>query len=219
MNPRNKSLRLVIGLVCLLAIGGSALALLRNRRPDFDRKAVQLHERGGKVMAQLVEEALPGGGRILLVVPDVEAVANTEHQAWFKGMLATFRQRLPDSITVAAEETIRTLPARQGPATSTSVQLTLSSLKEAVTRCGGAEVVVSFAGAPTGRAGQSASLPPMVCFCISGDRVPELMAAGSVVSAVVPKRSPSPVTGLRQEWFDLMYEVVNPETVGQWATQ
>ncbi len=60
-------------------------------------------------------------------------------------------------------------------------------------------------------------LPPLVCFAPRGTQIPELMKKGIVVSAVVPRSTPSDISAARDNWFDALYEVVTPETVDEWA--
>ena len=201
----------MIALLCVAAIAVSTGLLLR-RAPDRERSAVQLHHRGGEVMARLTRDALPGGGRILLVVPAIDAEANPDHREWFDAMLAAFERRLPASIAVAGRETVRVVPSRTGRAAPHG-PASAAFLRQALERSGGADAIVSFAGAPSDR--DVDGLPRMVCFSPSGDELPARMADGLVVSAVAPRRNPVPVA-TRGDWFDIMYEVVTPETVRAW---
>ena len=202
-------------LFCLVAIAVATGLRFWRRAPDRERSAIQLHHRGGEVMARLVMDALPDGGRILLVVPMIDAVANPDHQEWYEAMLAAFEQRLPPSIAVAGRETVRIAPSRT-ERTAPYGPLSAALLRQALDRCGGADAIVSFAGAPRDRAVDG--LPRMVCFSPSGDELPARMADGLVVSAVAPRRAPVPITAIRGDWFDILYEVVTPDTVQAWAT-
>ena len=44
------------------------------------------------------------------------------------------------------------------------------------------------------------------------------MAKGIVNSAIVPRRQPTPYSGIKGDWFSIMYEVVTPENVQAWIT-
>ena len=210
--PGSRGRRWGIALLRLAAIAISTGLLLRRRTPDRERSAVELHHRGGEVMARLVREALPDGGRILLVVPAIDAEANPDHAEWFAAMLAAFERRLPAAIAVAGRETVRLAPDRRGRATPQGA-LTAAFLRQALERSGGADAIVSFAGAP--RDPDIDGLPRMVCFSPSGDDLPARMADGLVVSAVAPRRTAVPI-GTRGNWFDIMYEVVTPDSVRTW---
>ena len=81
----------------------------------------------------------------------------------------------------------------------------------------GVGAVVSLYDAPVGGVARwPAGMPPLVCWApLDGSRVPELMKAGKIPLAILPRRGP--VAAGERDWFEIHFTVVRPDTVQAWG--
>jgi hypothetical protein len=207
----------MVMLVALLAIAAAGLSILRHCRvQDPDRKAGAMYTRCGAVMAELTGRALGGPGRIVVLEPEGE-LPDPEKQQWLVNQRSEFDRVLGRNITVAGRERVPMPLTRDARAHGGPGGVTLQAYRELLDRYPDVQAVVSFVGAPQGTEEVAGPWPRMVCFCFTGEELPELMGRGIVTAAVAPRRSPVPVERIDGDWFDILYEVVTPENVGAWA--
>ncbi len=178
-----------------------------------------MHRRGGSVMAKLAAKTIGGKGRVLLIVAD-ETKFDPRRAQWIKDQAAAFESGI-SGITVEGRETLAAIISRVNMASNRPTTFTLAVYRDFLKRHPGANAVVSFVGEPIPAAGEAVpngeAFPPMICFSPTGEHIPELMAQGLVAAAIVPRRGPVAIEKAKGDWFDVMYEVVTPDTVAAWA--
>jgi len=208
-------------LLCVVAIGSMLLAArtyLNSRPVDYGRKVDQLHQDIGARLATLVRQTQGERPDVLLVLPD-ESKVDAARARWLREQVRGFEQQAGD-IHIEGRETVATVISRARADTVRPARFTLALYRDLCKRHPDANVVVSFVGEPD-PAGESADprneLPSMVCFSPTGEHVQELMSQGLIRAAIVPRATSPPETkSIRADWFDVMYEVVTPESIGAW---
>lgn len=195
---------------CVLALLLAILAALfisrhTNRELPAERNAAHLESRSGEAMADLVADQLKGEQNILLVAhtPEGDLTSNPVETA--------FKERAKKhGLTVVDTRYVQTAKRL---ATDMQVDsLEAMALGESLTGLGEINAIVSLCGQPTGKISELEFLPPFFCLCDEGERVPELMKAKIIQAAYVPRRSiPDPKA--KNDWFQLLYQKVLPETV------
>lgn len=214
----------VLGGLAILAIGGAAVSLLSDGEIDRDRETLRLHEDCGATLAALTHDALQNGKRVL-VLEHTGSGLNPEKSAWMHSQIQSFYANLKSSVKVTkqpvnSEESDRMLEARERTADPRFMRQ--AGYEPFRTDPPEADVIVSFVGEPmlpNGRGVEAwTHLPPVVCFSLSGEDVRALMEAGVVVAAVAPRSRPIAIKDAKKKsWFEIMYEVVTPKNLGDWA--
>ncbi len=205
-------------LVILLAV----FSIVRScQRPDTEKKAADMHRHAGEVLAQLARQALGGPGRVLVLEPGSE-LPDSRKQAWLIGQVEAFYQALGPDVSILAKEAFPLLLSRMSQTEGRVTGLTLQRYRALLAQYPNADVVVSFVGVPFPEEDWTRDrdpLPPMVCICLSGEHLEEFMIHGVVTGAIAPRREPVPISSIKGDWFNVMYQVVTPETVQAWAEE
>lgn len=208
-----KEPRLWIFIMLVVILGSILLSRFNKRELPPEENAARLELRSGEAMADLVAKQLKdarGAQNIVLVAPAVDGQQTTgETEQAFVGRAKKRDLTVLKTLHLNAPE--RLAGDMQMP------NLNAAALQQALTGLGKVDAIVSLCGEPTGRRSDLESLPPFICLCDQGERIPELMKAGIVKAAYVPRRStpstPSAEGNAVNNWFALLYELALPENV------
>ena len=175
--------------------------------PKPEESAARLEQRTGEAMANLTAQHLDGDGNIVLAAyaPDAGQAA---------GLVEENFKRQAEKRGLKVLETLHIGAPKRGLEDMETARLNAVSLRAVVTRFAEVDAIVSLCGEPSGRSTDLESLPPFYCLCDEEKRIPELMEAGIVRAAYVPRRS-APPSDSKEDWFSLLYELVLPENAAR----
>jgi len=211
---KNVVLWIVIVTALIVTIG--VLTHRCSSKPET--KASAMAQQTSKTLATLALQHAGDQGRILLISPDPAVIQDTNLRAWTENQIQTLQRSLGSGAKLVGVETVAE-GVRNRATGEDAKPFTLQTVAALVGKHPETTLVVSLSGAPTPEKTPAPNLPPFICFAPDGDNVAELMKQGRVVAAIVPRSQPAPMSALDGNWFDLMYQVVTPDTLPKWLSE
>lgn len=212
-NSRSNARQVVVGLVCLGLIGGSAYQIYRTQfgAPRFN---VPLHQEIGRVLAEETVRAVNQTGRVVVVA--IESRGLPELQA----QLEEFERVLRASPGITLEKSYK-LDTEDKPKYSFGSGLSGRRLLRIINKNPEADAIVSFVGAPSLSAAEVAQvkrMPKLVAEARSADKLKKLFDQKVLHAAVVSRfQFPTPIKGIParpREMFEQRFQVVTAANAG-----
>jgi len=205
--------QLLIAVLCVLAIGGSAFWTYRSQftAPKFN---VVLHQAVGRVMAEETARLIDNSGKIVIVAMELAAVPELQAQ------LDSFHQTLKRFPRISIKETYK-LETDEKPKYSFGAGLSGRRFVRIVNKNQSADAIVSFVGAPGLEDDEVAQLkktPKFIAETRSADKLKKLFEQKVIHTAVVSRfQFPTPIKGTPrspQEWFEQRFQIVTADHAG-----
>jgi hypothetical protein len=212
----NRAQRLLSALLAVLLLTAPGCGGPHRYKPDAARNQREAMEaRIAQVLAEEVSAVAPSPSRVAVVYAAPDTNFADEHARILSALRVALRKRGGEPLewALAAPPGATTAgPGYEPP----PAELTGAWLAQRLHEAPDVGGIISLLDAPTGTPAQlPADLPPLVCLApLDGLRVGPLMRAGRITAAIVPRRTPAPARA--QDWFDLRFEQVRPDTVAAW---
>ena len=207
---------LPFALLGLAVLAGPGCGGPRRYKPDSARSQREAMEaRIAQVLAEEVSAIAPPPSRVAVVYAAPDTNFGDEHARILSVLRVALRKRGGEPLEWALAAPPGASSAGPGyePPPAELTGAWLAQHLHAAPDVGG---IISLLDAPAGTPAQlPADLPPLVCLApLDGQRLGPLLRAGRVAAALVPRRTPAPAR--EQDWFDLRFELVRPDTVAAW---
>lgn len=206
--------KLLVAAAALLAIAGSAWFIWHTTHSP-SKINVLLHQGIGETLAeQALKVANPKGEIVVITMETRDSEVLATQFSAFKERLKTAKgARVGELITIDSEK-----KSKYGP----GFGLSASKLSREIKKHSDASVFVSFVGMPSLDDKElkelGDSVPPLVAFCRSADKLESLLQRNYLRAAVVPRfQFPAPGDGMPRtssEWFDFQFQAITPQGLG-----